>query len=136
MRHHYWPELRRLCGRYGTLLIADEIQTAWNRIGRWFATQHWQVVPDIVTVAKALGNGFPIAAYLTSDAVAAHYTRPGPRRSAAISCPAAPARWVPRLNLAGAYFLRAYAHEGKGDSARAKADYEKAVQLDATLDRK
>jgi 4-aminobutyrate aminotransferase-like enzyme len=74
---HYWPELRRLCDRYGTLLIADEIQTAWNRTGRWFATQHWQVVPDIVTVAKALGNGFPIAAYLTSDAIAAHYTRPG-----------------------------------------------------------
>lgn len=74
---HYWPELRRLCSQYGTLLIADEIQTAWNRTGRWFATQHWQVVPDIVTVAKALGNGFPIAAYITSDALAAHYTRPG-----------------------------------------------------------
>jgi 4-aminobutyrate aminotransferase/4-aminobutyrate aminotransferase/(S)-3-amino-2-methylpropionate transaminase len=74
---HYWPQLRRLCDRYGTLLIADEVQTAWNRTGRWFATEHWQVVPDIVTVAKALGNGFPIAAYLTSDAVAAHYTRPG-----------------------------------------------------------
>jgi 4-aminobutyrate aminotransferase-like enzyme len=74
---HYWPELRRLCDRAGTLLIADEVQTAWNRTGRWFATQHWQVVPDIVTVAKALGNGFPIAAYLTSDAVAAHYKRPG-----------------------------------------------------------
>jgi 4-aminobutyrate aminotransferase-like enzyme len=66
-----------LCDQYGTLLVADEIQTAWNRTGRWFATQHWGVVPDIVTVAKALGNGFPIAAYLTSDSVAAHYTRPG-----------------------------------------------------------
>jgi 4-aminobutyrate aminotransferase/4-aminobutyrate aminotransferase/(S)-3-amino-2-methylpropionate transaminase len=73
----YWPELRRLCSRYGTLLIADEIQTAWNRTGRWFCTEHWQAVPDIVTVAKALGNGFPIAAYLTTDAIAARYTRPG-----------------------------------------------------------
>jgi 4-aminobutyrate aminotransferase-like enzyme len=73
----YWPQLRRLCTRHGTLLIADEIQTAWNRTGTWFATQHWDVVPDIVTVAKALGNGFPIAAYLTSDAIAGHYTRPG-----------------------------------------------------------
>ena len=73
----YWPELRRLCSRYGTLLIADEIQTAWNRTGRWFATEHWNVTPDIVTVAKALGNGFPIAAYITTDAIAAHYTRPG-----------------------------------------------------------
>lgn len=74
---HYWPELRRLCSRYGTLLIADEIQTAWNRSGQWFAVEHWGVVPDIVTVAKALGNGFPIGAYITSDEIAAHYTRPG-----------------------------------------------------------
>ncbi len=74
---HYWPELRRLCDQYGTLLIADEIQTAWNRTGCWFATQHWGVVPDIVTVAKALGNGFPIAAYITRDDIATHYTRPG-----------------------------------------------------------
>jgi 4-aminobutyrate aminotransferase-like enzyme len=73
----YWAELRRLCTNYGTLLIADEIQTAWNRTGRWFCTQHWGVTPDIVTVAKALGNGFPIAAYVTTDAIAAHYTRPG-----------------------------------------------------------
>ncbi len=73
----YWPELRRLCDRHGTLLIADEIQTAWNRTGRWFATEHWNVVPDIITVAKALGNGFPIAAYVTTDEIASHYTRPG-----------------------------------------------------------
>ena len=74
---HYWPELRRLCSKYGTLLIADEVQTAWNRTGRWFATEHWGVVPDVVTVAKALGNGFPIAAWITTDELAAHYTRPG-----------------------------------------------------------
>jgi 4-aminobutyrate aminotransferase-like enzyme len=73
----YWPQLRRLCSQYGALLIADEIQTAWNRTGQWFATEHWNVVPDIVTVAKALGNGFPIAAYITNDEIAAHYTRPG-----------------------------------------------------------
>jgi 4-aminobutyrate aminotransferase-like enzyme len=73
---HYWPELRRLCTRYDTLLIADEIQTAWNRTRHWFATENWRVVPDVVTVAKALGNGFPIAAFLTTDALAARYTRP------------------------------------------------------------
>jgi 4-aminobutyrate aminotransferase-like enzyme len=73
----YWTELRRLCSRYGTLLVADEVQTAWNRTGRWFATGHWDVVPDVVTVAKALGNGFPIAAFLTTDHLAAKYTRPG-----------------------------------------------------------
>jgi 4-aminobutyrate aminotransferase/4-aminobutyrate aminotransferase/(S)-3-amino-2-methylpropionate transaminase len=73
----YWPRLRQLCSRHGALLIADEVQTAWNRTGRWFATEHWGVVPDVVTVAKALGNGFPIAAYVTTDEIAAHYTRPG-----------------------------------------------------------
>ncbi len=72
----YWPRLRQLCSRYGTLLIADEVQTAWNRTGRWFATEHWNVVPDVVTVAKGLGNGFPIAAYMTTDALAARFTRP------------------------------------------------------------
>jgi 4-aminobutyrate aminotransferase-like enzyme len=73
----YWPALRRLCSQYKALLIADEVQTAWNRTGRWFATQHWKVVPDVITVSKALGNGFPIAAFITSDEIAAHYTRPG-----------------------------------------------------------
>jgi 4-aminobutyrate aminotransferase-like enzyme len=73
----YWPELRELCTRHGALLIADEVQTAWNRTGRWFATQHWMVTPDVITVAKALGNGFPIAAYLTTDALAATCARPG-----------------------------------------------------------
>jgi 4-aminobutyrate aminotransferase-like enzyme len=72
----YWPELRRLCSRYGTLLIADEVQTAWNRTGRWFAVEHWKTVPDIVTVAKALGNGFPIAAFITTDDLASRFTRP------------------------------------------------------------
>jgi 4-aminobutyrate aminotransferase-like enzyme len=73
---HYWPGLRRLCTQYGALLIADEVQTAWNRTGRWFATQHWRTTPDVITVAKALGNGFPIAAYLTTDDLAEHSTRP------------------------------------------------------------
>ena len=73
----YWLELRRLCSQYGTLLIADEVQTAWNRTGRWFTCEHWGVTPDIVTVAKALGNGFPIAAYITTDELASAYTRPG-----------------------------------------------------------
>lgn len=73
----YWPALRQLCSQYKTLLIADEVQTAWNRTGRWFATEHWNVVPDIITVSKALGNGFPVAAFITSDEIAANYTRPG-----------------------------------------------------------
>jgi 4-aminobutyrate aminotransferase/4-aminobutyrate aminotransferase/(S)-3-amino-2-methylpropionate transaminase len=99
----YWPRLRQLCTRSGTLLIADEVQTAWNRTGRWFATEHCGVVPDIVTVAKALGNGFPIAAYLTTEAIAAHATRPGASTFGGnlVSCSAALAtlRFHQRLEL-------------------------------------
>ena len=87
----YWPRVREVCDRYGALLIFDEVQTAMNRTGRWFAAEHWGVVPDIVTVAKALGNGFPIAAVMTNDVIASAYTRPGASTFGAnpVSCAAA-----------------------------------------------
>ena len=73
----YWSEVRRLTREHGTLLVLDEIQTGFNRTGRWFACEHWGVVPDVLAVSKALGNGFPIAAMITTDDVAASYSRPG-----------------------------------------------------------
>lgn len=73
----YWPQVRRLCDAYGVLLIFDEVQTGMNRTGRWFACEHWGVMPDVMAISKALGNGFPIAAFITTDAVGASYTRPG-----------------------------------------------------------
>jgi 4-aminobutyrate aminotransferase-like enzyme len=69
--------VRRLCDRFGVLLVLDEVQTGINRTGRWFACQHWDVVPDILVTSKALGNGFPISAFLTKPHIAASYTRPG-----------------------------------------------------------
>lgn len=73
----YWPQVRRLCDAYGVLLIFDEVQTGMNRTGRWFACEHWGVTPDVMAISKALGNGFPIAAFITTDTIAASYTRPG-----------------------------------------------------------
>ncbi len=73
----YWPKARELCDRHGVLLVLDEIQTGFNRTGRWFACEHFAVTPDILAVSKAMGNGFPIAAFITTDAVASSYTRPG-----------------------------------------------------------
>ncbi len=73
----YWPAVRELCDRYGVLLILDEIQTGMSRTGRWFAADHWGITPDIMTVSKALGNGFPVSAFVATDTVAACYTRPG-----------------------------------------------------------
>ena len=58
----FLPGLRRLCDRHGILLVADEVQTGIGRTGRTFACEHWGVVPDILTTAKGLGNGLPVAA--------------------------------------------------------------------------
>ena len=74
---NFWPGVRRLCDEHGALLVLDEIQTGFNRTGRWFACEHWGVRPDVMAISKAMGNGFPIAAFLTTDAIAASYTRPG-----------------------------------------------------------
>jgi len=76
-REDYWPRVRRLCDEHGVLLIFDEVQTGMNRTGRWFASEHWGVTPDIMAISKALGNGFPIAAFIATEAVASTYTRPG-----------------------------------------------------------
>jgi acetylornithine/N-succinyldiaminopimelate aminotransferase len=58
----YLQGVRRLCDERGVLFMLDEVQTGLGRCGRWFAHQHHDVVPDVVTMAKALGNGVPIGA--------------------------------------------------------------------------
>jgi 4-aminobutyrate aminotransferase len=54
--------LRRVCDEHGILLIADEIQTGFGRTGRWFAMNHHDVAPDLMTMAKSLAGGFPLSA--------------------------------------------------------------------------
>ncbi len=66
----FLQEAHRLAHRHGALLIADEIQSGLGRTGRYFAYQHYGVLPDIVTVAKPLAGGLPLGAILTTDAVA------------------------------------------------------------------
>ncbi len=56
----YLPGLRKLCDEHGVLLICDEVQTGVGRTGKWFACEHWNVEPDELAMAKALGGGFPI----------------------------------------------------------------------------
>ena len=60
----YLQQLRKLCDERGWLLMLDEIQTGMCRSGKWFAFQHENIVPDVMTLAKALGNGVPIGACL------------------------------------------------------------------------
>jgi acetylornithine aminotransferase len=70
----YLRALRELCDRRELLLILDEIQTAFGRTGRLFAYEHEGAVPDVMTLAKALGGGVPIGAMCTTDRIASAFT--------------------------------------------------------------
>jgi acetylornithine aminotransferase len=76
----YLQKIRRICDETGTLLIFDEIQTGIGRTGKLFAYEHFGVEPDIMTLAKALGNGLPIGAMLAKEFVAAAFV-PGSHAS-------------------------------------------------------
>jgi acetylornithine/N-succinyldiaminopimelate aminotransferase len=66
----YFRAVRDLCDERGLLMIVDEVQTGLGRTGEWFGFQHYGIRPDVVTVAKALGNGFPIGACWAREEVA------------------------------------------------------------------
>jgi acetylornithine aminotransferase len=72
----YLAGVRALCDAHGWLMMLDEVQTGLCRTGRWFACQHEAVLPDVMTLAKALGNGVPIGACLARGA-AAELFQPG-----------------------------------------------------------
>jgi len=63
----YWPRLRAICDRYGVLLVADEVVTGFGRTGRWFACDHWGIVPDLMVLGKGMTGG-----YQSLAAVAVH----------------------------------------------------------------
>ena len=66
----YLTGIRRLCDEQQWLMMLDEVQTGMGRTGRWFACQHEALIPDVITVAKSLGNGIPIGACLAHGAAA------------------------------------------------------------------
>ncbi len=76
----YIRELRNICDEYELLLIFDEVQTGMGRTGKWFAYQHYGVVPDIMTLAKALGGGVSIGAIVAQPEIA-EYLKPGTHAS-------------------------------------------------------
>ena len=67
----YWQTLRRLCDKYGILLIADEVINGFGRTGKWFGIDHYGITPDIMTTAKGISSGYaPIACTMTTRKVA------------------------------------------------------------------
>ena len=70
----YLPRLRKICDENGVLLIADEVMTGWGRTGKWFAVEHWDVVPDILVTAKGITSGYaPLGLCAASKKVAAFF---------------------------------------------------------------
>jgi adenosylmethionine-8-amino-7-oxononanoate aminotransferase len=66
----YWPAVTEVCRRHGVLLIADEVMTGFGRTGRWFASDHWAVRPDILVLAKGAASGYwPLGLAVASGAV-------------------------------------------------------------------
>ena len=73
----YFKRVKEILEKYNALLIIDEVQTGFGRTGKMFAIENFDVVPDIMTMAKALGNGAPISAFIASAKIADTYTKPG-----------------------------------------------------------
>ena len=66
----FWPRIRKACDEYGTLLIADEVQTGLGRTGKLFGVDHWGVVPDIMCLGKAIGGGvMPLSAFISTPKI-------------------------------------------------------------------
>jgi taurine--2-oxoglutarate transaminase len=70
----YLQGVRELCTKHGILLIADEVMAGFGRTGRWFAVDHWGVVPDLLTMAKGLTSSYlPLGAVAMTDEIAGHF---------------------------------------------------------------
>lgn len=66
----YWNKVANVCHENGITLIFDEVFCGFGRTGRMFASEHWGVIPEIMTMAKAIGGGFPLAAFIAKEEVA------------------------------------------------------------------
>ena len=90
----FLPGLRRLCDKYDLLFIADEVQCGFGRTGKFFAIEHWEVVPDILVMAKAIASGFPLSGIAAPLALMERW-RPGSHGGTyggnAVACAAAAA---------------------------------------------
>ena len=73
---NFLPKLRKICDERGVLLICDEVQGAMGRAGQWFSCQNWDVIPDIITLAKSFGGGLPLGAILSTKDIFSTFLDP------------------------------------------------------------
>lgn len=125
LKKEYLLAIRQLCNAHNLLLIFDEIQTGMGRTGTLFAYQQLDVIPDIMTIAKALANGLPIGGLLTTDAIATTFT-PGSHASTFGGNPVAAA--------AAVAVMKTMLSEGFLEEVAEKGRY-LAAQLNALADR-
>lgn len=69
----YWPKVQEILRRHNIILIHDEVFTGFGRTGKMFGHQHWDVEPDVVTFAKAIGGGIPLGGFIASDKLASTF---------------------------------------------------------------
>ncbi len=70
----YLPRVREICDEFGVLLVADEVMSGWGRTGKWFGVENWDVVPDIMTLAKGVTQGYvPLGAIVVSRKIADYF---------------------------------------------------------------
>lgn len=70
----YLPRIREICDEFGVLLVADEVMTGWGRTGKWFGVDNWNVVPDMMTMAKGVTQGYiPLGAVVVNEKIAQHF---------------------------------------------------------------
>lgn len=102
---HYLEGLRRICDAHGWLLMLDEVQTGIGRTGTWFAFQHTEIVPDVMSLAKGLGSGVPIGACVARGIAAETFT-PGKHGSTFGGNPLATTAGLTTLNVIAEEKLR------------------------------
>ncbi len=113
----YWPIIREICDRHGILLIVDEVISGFGRTGRWFASEHFEIRPDLMTMAKGISSGYvPMGAVGASDAVVQpveHFANLQTYMNHPVACAASLAnieilqreRLIERSSDMGGYFL-------------------------------
>ena len=112
----YLQSIREVCDRHGILLIADEVMAGFGRTGKWFAVDNWDVVPDILTVAKGINSGYvPLGAMVVREPIAEWVREQVLRRRADVQRPSARVR-------VGVASIEAFQEEGIVENAAAMGE--------------